>query len=185
MIYVFTDGSSSRKYNTIGFGVLICKSEDCIILSRGIGLKDSSLTGAAELLGILTALSLLLENNLEKEDIILYCDSQYALNECTKYLKDHLQQRYVNIKNSDIIINIIYRLQFFKNLKFEWVKGHQIKDNFDSWGNNIVDKLAVESHKSEEIRDNLFSFKDIIEDIKKENKENKYLDKNFNFYLYK
>lgn len=195
MLHIFTDGSSSRKSQTIGFGFLGCKNEKEILFQENFGFKHSQLTGASELLGILFSLDYCLSNNLEKEEIILYCDSQYAIYEITKWFKDHLLKRFQGTKNEDFIINILYKITLFKNIKFKWIKGHTDKkpkkegkvykiSDFEFWGNNIVDELAVKAHK-EVSEEDLVEFSEILEDIKSQNKKDKLFDKIFEQYIMK
>ena len=137
------------------------------------------------MIGILFAIENLLEKRLNNEQILLYSDSEYAikeLNPLTGWWKGHLLKNFVDIKNKELIINISYKLSFFNKITLNHIKGHTGKQDFASIGNDRADILARSAHRLDEGAkvEDLFDYTKFIEDIDKENKENKYFE-----YLYK
>lgn len=194
MFVCFTDSSSSRKTDTLGSSWLcyevspndiVNKNFDKEIFKGNIGFSSSIKIGSGEMIGILFAIENLLEKRLNNEQILLYSDSEYAikeLNPLTGWWKGHLLKNFVDIKNKELIINISYKLSFFNKITLNHIKGHTGKQDFASIGNDRADILARSAHRLDEGAkvEDLFDYTKFIEDIDKENKENKYFE-----YLYK
>lgn len=193
MIVVFTDSSSSRKFNSLGSACIIYKVKEVDFLNNNfdnkeelfrtqIGFNSTIKIGSGEMIGVLFALEWLIENDFANEKIILYSDSQYTVKELDKvngWWKGHFLKRFIDIKNKELIINIIYKLSLFKDISLFHVKGHTGKQDFASLGNNEVDILARAAHREDEGADlnNLFDYSEFIQEIDKENKEENYFNK--------
>lgn len=105
MIWLFTDGSSSKKFKSIGSGFAIFDKPVIgvePIFKGNLGLKnvENIKTGASELIGILLGLDELISQNLYKERIFVYADSQYAINEISMWFKNQLAKRFIDTKNT-------------------------------------------------------------------------------------
>lgn len=193
MIVVFTDSSSSRKFSSLGSACIIYKVKEVDFLNNNfknkeelfkiqIGFKSTIKIGSGEMIGVLFALEWLIENNFINEKIILYSDSEYTIKELDKingWWKGHFLKRFIDIKNKELIINIVYKLSLFKNILLFHVKGHTGKQDFASLGNNEVDILARAAHREDEGADlnDLFDYFEFIQEINKENQEENYFNK--------
>ena len=156
----FSDGSSSRKTNCIGSGVVLYKNEE-EIESFDIGFKNCGRNGAAELIGMLFALEMLLPH--KEKPLTIYCDAQYVVKAINEWSYKWVQTDFFLIKNIELILNVLYKRTLFSNLRILWVKGHQKDTSFTTKGNNRADKLA-EVYKSSNA-ENLINFDDFILEI--------------------
>lgn len=77
-------------------------------------------------------------------------DSQYAINEIGIWFKNQLAKRFIDVKNTELLINILNQKIYFPSINFGWTKGHpkQIKTFLD-WGNSIADELATSAHRAD------------------------------------
>lgn len=191
MIWLFTDGSSSKTFKSIGSGFAIFDKPVIgaePIFKGNLGLKnvENIKTGASELIGILLGLDELINQNLYKERIFVYADSQYAINEIGMWFKNQLAKRFIDVKNTELLINILNQKIYFPSINFGWTKGHpkQIKTFLD-WGNSIADELATSAHRADKGAnpDELFSFNDFISDIDIQNKKENLFNKIYNYYI--
>jgi ribonuclease HI len=117
--------------------------------------KQSNNTG--ELYAIKELLEFLLKMKLNEDEIILYTDSEYCINSLTKWYiswsKDNWKKE---IKNKELIKNILKTKEKFNNLIFIYVKAHtnlhkqtSLNDleRFIYENNDIVDNLAKKQLK--------------------------------------
>lgn len=154
MYYIFTDGSASKKRKSIGSAYAIYDENKNLISDKAIAFKDENARiGIAELMSVYLILNYIERQKVHDKNIIIYSDSQYVVNELNIWFKDQLLKNFYKTKNKDIIIYILYILYFLRNynninIQFIWVRGHQNKTNFESIGNNYVDKLAVNIHEN-------------------------------------
>lgn len=153
MYYIFTDGSSSRKNNSIGSAYVIYDENKELIELFNIGYKDKQArSGISELIAVYKVLSRILQNSIFwGKEIIIYSDSQYVVNELTIWFRDQLLKNFYNQKNSYLIIYILYLLYLCSSfheckIKFQWIRGHQKEQIFECIGNNKADELAVSAH---------------------------------------
>lgn len=189
MYYIFTDGSSSRKRKTIGSAYAIFNQNKELISSYGFGFSDNQgRTGIAELLAVYCVLEKLLKSDkYNNENIILYSDSQYVVNELTIWFQNQMAKNFFETKNRDLIVYLLYCLLLLKegkncNIEFRWIKGHQQEDSFEAFGNNLVDKLAVDAHA--EFCDKKLQIIEILEEqLKNFNQEENILNEIKNYYL--
>lgn len=171
MIICFTDGSSSWKKKRGGSGVYIQSGKEEIKLS--FPFKNIK-TGQSELTALLFCLLKLIELNKTEEQIILYSDSQYLVNELNNWSYDHVKQKFVGKKNVELLYYLLYLKIQFKDLNIFWCKGHQEVQNKIAEGNDVADKLAT-SHNLLE-KDELYDFNDFLSDIQIEIKENNIIE---------
>ena len=183
MYQVFTDGSSSRKNGTMGTSYIVFKNEDrdnpIKIFSKGF-IDKQARNGIAELLGIyyfLYDICCIKNGNCyinKEEEIIIYSDSQYAINEFTIWFKNQIIKNFFDTKNKEIIIYVLWILCVLRQegykIKFRWIRGHQKEENFEVYGNNLADSLAVNCHKNLMKNENI---EDFIAILKKEIKSEK------------
>lgn len=188
MIYLFTDGSSSKLQKTIGSGYVAFKEDNINsepIFRESVGFKnvEGIKTGASELIAVWKGLHELYMRELEGEEIIIISDSQYVINELTIWYKSQLSKRFINTKNTELIISILHFITEFKNLKFEWTRGHTDKKDFYSEGNNIADTLATSCHRGITEIEELEDFNSFIQSIDKDNKEYKLFNFIYDYYI--
>jgi len=159
-IEIYTDGScyqNGKKNVGGGVGVYIPKWN--IKISRKI---QNATNNIAELTAIIVAIDLInTRQNIETNSLkhinnkfILYTDSQYSLNCCTKWYRNwrwsQIEQCYYKrrgppkkIKNSKLIRKIVRNLSTLKSLlEFKHIKAHTGKQDTHSIGNEMADKLA-------------------------------------------
>jgi len=132
-INIYTDGACSGNPGPAGIGVCILygiNKNPAKTISMNIGNGTNNI---AELSAIKISLEYVIKNNdPNKDEIIIYTDSQYCIGALSKNWK---------IKTNEVLIITIKRLiSQIKNIKFIKVKGHSI-----SKYNNIADKLAVKA----------------------------------------
>lgn len=182
MIICFTDGSSSWKRKRGGSGVYILNEKEEIKLS--FSFKNIK-TGQSELTALLFCLLKLIELDKTKEQIVLYSDSKYLVNELNDWSYDHVKQKFVGKKNIELLYYLLYLKLQFENLNIMWCKGHQIIQNKVAEGNDIADKLATSHNllKDEE----LWDFDNFLADIQIEISKNniiKFVEENYtrNYY---
>lgn len=190
-MYIFTDGSSSRKNQSIGAAYVVFSEENSLNYKKGaFGFSDKQArNGLAELLAVYCALEWLMIESAcrlkEGEKIIIYSDSQYVVNEINIWHRNQILNNFFNTKNKEIIIHILYVLHILReydklNIEFKWIKGHQKEESFEQYGNDIADKTAVIVHKGQS---DLPDIENLIEDIKNRVKKDKEFDYIKKWYL--
>lgn len=191
MLWLFTDGSSSRKQKSIGSGYIVFdepKIGATPIFQGNLGLKgvENIKTGASELIAILLGFEELVERDLHKEKIMVYADSQYAINELSLWFKDQLVRRFYDVKNTEVLTYILEKKIKFTAVNFFWIKGHpKVIKNFLEWGNSLADELATSAHREDKgIKlDDLHDYTEFISDIKIRNEEDNVFNKIYNHYI--
>lgn len=153
-VVIYTDGSCYWKTKDGGFGIYLKYFIDGELKAEKryfMGFKNTKV-GRMELMGILFALKFIKRKDIQ---IDLYCDSQYAIN-CfnLKWLEKWEQLGYNNIKNEDLCKPLLIEKNKFSKLNFHWLKGHTNKEDINSIGNEIVDKLAHQGRLSAKLTDN-------------------------------
>ena len=177
MLLVFTDGSTlgnGKKNATGGIGIYIVEtdltysilseysySQICTKLSVDCNIDSKLLfpvtNQKCELLAIKKALLILNEKfNSYQGNIMLYSDSMYSINCVTKWYKSWKVSGWKNtkkqdVKNKEIIQDILCLLENKRNLSFHHIKSHKEKPKEASdleilkWtGNDKADKLATQ-----------------------------------------
>ena len=139
-IYAFTDGSSSRKTNCIGSGFIVYKN-DIALESFDIGFSNCGRNGAAELVGMIFCLDMLIPYKEEK--ITIYSDSQYVVNSFD-WIGNWVIKDFFLVKNLELILVMIFLRLSFKNLEIKWIKGHSGSQDIYSKGNDEADRLSTQ-----------------------------------------
>lgn len=169
MYICFTDGSSSWKTYIGGSGIYIQDFTNNQEYEYSYGFKEIK-TGQAELTAMIFCLLELLSLEIaEEEQVIIYSDSQYLVNELNDWSYDHVKQKFAGKKNIELIYYLLYLKLQFKDLTILWCKGHQQKDTKVANGNNKADELAT-AHKQWS-QNKLIHFPTFLAAIKKEIEE--------------
>jgi ribonuclease HI len=148
-VIVFTDGSCMNKSDGIkaGYGVYF-PNEELNNISKPFTFGDKT-NQRAELYAIYKAIKRIILK-FEFNQINIYTDSNYSIQSLTKWIKTWKKNNWKNSKkqnvaNQDIIKKIDDYLQQYPNkILFHHVKSHTKKDDFNSKGNEMADKLATE-----------------------------------------
>lgn len=113
--------------------------------------KQSNNTG--ELYAIKQLLEYLLEKKYNEKNIIIYTDSEYCINSLNKWCFNWSKNNWTKeIKNKDLIKNILKTKEKFQNISFIYVKAHtnihktttNEYEKFIYENNSFVDKKAKE-----------------------------------------
>lgn len=155
-IEIYTDGGSINNGKPDCYGACAY-----LVLIDGVYLKENSVAiynttnNRNELRGFIESLSYILDNNLDKNRITLYSDSEYCvkgINEWSKKWKTFGWKRTKNAKdrvlNYDLWRELDDLVNRFDNLDIQWVRGHE-----DNEWNNFVDDLCTA--KQEVMKNNL------------------------------
>jgi ribonuclease HI len=161
-INIFTDGSAinnGKKNASGGIGVYIVELNYKLSLPYFIELATNQ---RCELYAIIKALetylSVKLKNNKIPNKVIIYSDSMYCINVCTKWIPGWKKQDWKtsekeDVKNVCLIkqIDKIQQLCFIKGItvEYQFVSSHKdeprdkkSREHFLWKGNDMVDKLA-------------------------------------------
>ena len=129
MIRAYTDGGFKKEPATCSYGVYIVP-EVLIETKEGVykyGLVDyEKLTSQiSEMWACKIALETLLEYDFNNDEIVLYSDSQYCINTMSKWYNSWVKKGTLDSKaNIELWHEIMHMVKKFKNIKFEWVRGH-------------------------------------------------------------
>ena len=179
MYQIFTDGSSSKKSKTIGTSYVIFKDKNIdksIDFSKGF-IDEQARNGIAELLGVYFFLHNICTEEIslnKSEEICIYSDSQYVVNEFTIWFRNQMMKNFYDTKNKEVIIYVLWMLYILRKegykIRFEWVRGHQKVETFEAYGNNSADALAVSCHKyvSQDKKDNMQDIEEFEKNLKQE-----------------
>ena len=143
IIKIFTDGSFKKlKKNTAlcGYGVYFPNSE----------IKNIAKPFVKKPLTIYKSLKKITQKKIKYDEIIIYTDSEYSIKSLTIWYINWEQNDWKNaqgkpVMNQDIIKPIIKFLKKNKDkIKFKHVRSHTGKQDYESLGNDMADKLANE-----------------------------------------
>jgi ribonuclease HI len=126
---IYTDGSFVG--NSCGFGVVILMSNGEKITAHG-KVPMAPTNNVAELYAIYAALSLIATG-----DVILYSDSQYAINSLTTYIHGYLSKGWVGVANAALIQGAYNKMQG-RNVILQYVAahvGHRFNEECDRLAN--------------------------------------------------
>ena len=139
-IVFYTDGACSQnskiseKKNPGAFGVIAYKDSNQIINYSEF--HESTTSNRMELLGVLWVIK-----NCNFDNLIIYSDSQYVVNGFNIWRHNWIKKNWKTASNQDVLnLDIWLDLNKYsvnKNIKLEWVRGHN-----DNYYNDLVDKLA-------------------------------------------
>jgi len=149
IIEIYTDGScfnNGRKNNYGGIGIYIPKLD--IKFSKKI---PNATNNISELKAILKATKFTYSKKFPNTNFVLYTDSQYSINCCTKWHKkwrwngrEKKYYKYKNraVKNSQLIRRIVKILTKKNNIQLKFIRAHTNNSDSHSMGNSIADLLA-------------------------------------------
>ena len=144
-IIVFTDGSHMKPKNLCGYGVHFPNGEFEDI-SRPFT-KGEKTNQRAELYAIYKAIKIITKSD-KKLDIKIYTDSEYSIKSLTIWIKNWKKNHWIGstgkpVMNQDIIQNIDKLMtEHLGKIKFQHVRAHTNKNDYESTHNDITDKLA-------------------------------------------
>jgi len=149
IIKIFTDGSFKKlTKNTAlcGYGVYFPNNEIKNIAKPFV--KKPLTNQRAELYAIYKSLKQIKKKKIKYDEIIIYTDSEYSIKSLTVWNTNWENNDWKNaqgkpVMNQDIIKPIIKFLKKNENkIKFKHVRSHTGKQDFESLGNEMADKLA-------------------------------------------
>lgn len=133
-IIIYSDGSCNWKTRKGGIGIYMNENNKEHYFWNAF---ENTSIGRCELLGILKSLRLIQNKQLK---IIIFCDSQYAINCCNLWINKWVASGEILYKkNKDILMELFKELPKFNQLQIIHVKGHN-----GNVGNEISDYLARE-----------------------------------------
>lgn len=144
-ILIFTDGSFIKHLDKCGYGVLFPNGEYKNI-SRRFKLPPLS-NQRAELYAIYKGIKRVYKND-KTANIKIYTDSEYSINSLTIWIKNWKTNNWIAstgkpVANQDIIVKIDKLINKHQGtIKFQHVRSHTGKQDFESINNDKVDKLA-------------------------------------------
>jgi ribonuclease HI len=146
---VFTDGACSgngRPGAKAGFAVWFPDARH-LSCSQRLSPDDAQTNQRAELSAIARAIVILDEGGFHDDDIVLYTDSEYAINCLTKWLAGWAGRNWKttegkDVLHQDLIRDTSSRLAKFKSHRFVHVRAHTGNEDELSKQNDIVDKMA-------------------------------------------
>ena len=144
----YTDGACKHNGSEkakAGIGIYFSKSNKVKIndVSKRL-IYDKQTNNAAELMAILKCLELCYVYVID-EKIYIYTDSDYSMKCITVWYPEWIKNNnYHNKKNIDLIHKIVH---FYRMLDVEFIhiRAHTGLNDIHSLGNEMADKLAVES----------------------------------------
>jgi ribonuclease HI len=147
-INIYTDGACSNngKPNAkAGFGVWF-GDDDARNISQPVPENGRQTNNVAELLAIVTALTVVRDDIEERRIVHIYTDSEYSLRCCTSYGEKMYKKGWKN-KGKDIpnrkIVEVAYDFcSKYPNIKFHHIAAHTGLQDEHSVGNDHADRLA-------------------------------------------
>ena len=161
---IFTDGAASSNGKPgamAGYGVYIINPDIADISMPVDKIKHSQTNQVSELLAIYHGIRQIVNyheknknHNIGKLKLVIYTDSQYAINSLTKWIINWKQNNWMNTKRKPVIhkelIQDIDNMSNNMSIEYRHVRSHQKKptdvdshEYFVWFGNNEADKLAV------------------------------------------
>jgi ribonuclease HI len=146
---VFTDGACSgngRPGAKAGYAVWVPEARQLSCSAR-LPDEEPQTNQRAELSAIHRAVVVLDDGGYHDEDIVLYTDSEYAMNCLTKWLVGWASRNWKttegkDVLHQDLIRDTSSRLAKFKSHQFVHVRAHTGNEDDLSKQNDIVDKMA-------------------------------------------
>ena len=146
-IHVYTDGScygNGAKESYGGIGIFFGQNDP-----RNVGAPymDKPTNNRAELAAIVKTLKILSKEIKARRPIIIHTDSVYAIRCFTTYgdkcaLKNWEAKDDKGIPNVEIFKDAYHYLKKNPTVRFEYVKAHTNKKDYESMANDMADKLA-------------------------------------------
>jgi ribonuclease HI len=149
LIKIFTDGSFIKRSGKLycGYGVLFPGNE-YNNLSRSFT-KTPLTNQRAELYAIYKGIKKVNKKE-ENANIMIYTDSEYSIKSLTIWIKNWKVNNWIastgkDVLNKDLIKKIDDLINSHKgSIKFQHVRSHTNKQDYESINNDIADKLAKE-----------------------------------------
>ncbi len=141
-ITIYTDGAASGNPGPGGFGVVLKSGRHRLEKSEGFRLTTNN---RMELLAVITGLEALKKTG---SNVVVYTDSKYVADAVEKgWVFQWESKAFRKKKNPDLWIRFlkIYRKH---KVRFVWIKGHNNNPE-----NELCDRLAVESSKSNDLQE--------------------------------
>lgn len=146
---VFTDGACTHNgsaHAKAGYAVWFPEAKDRSTAAR-LPASDPQTNQRAELFAIHRAVCILEEAGYLDEDIVLYTDSEYAMNCLTKWIPGWMARHWKtsaggDVLHRDLIQDTARRLATFKSHRFVHVRAHTGGEDDLSRQNDIVDRMA-------------------------------------------
>jgi ribonuclease HI len=133
-VEIWTDGACSGNPGKGGWAALIRRNKKKEILITGK--EDYTTNNRMELLGVISALEMLEEN----EEGILYSDSQYVINGINSWIKGWKRNNWVTSSKGRVINRDLWEkldeLKSTRRITFKWIRGHSNEEI------NLVDEYA-------------------------------------------
>jgi ribonuclease HI len=141
--YLYTDGScinNGKDNATAGIGIFF-GINDYRNVSKKIEGKQTNNT--AELLAIIETFPIIKNDILNKKNITIISDSEYAIKCATTYGEKHYNKNYIsNIPNKELVKLIYETYKDISNVHFQHIKAHTNNNDIHSIGNMHADRLA-------------------------------------------
>ncbi|RME13521.1 MAG: ribonuclease HI [Bacteroidetes bacterium] len=132
-IHVYADGACSGNPGKGGWGAVLLYKNHRKDLS---GAYRKTTNNRMELTAVIEALKSIKNKEIP---VIVHSDSQYIVDSINKgYIHNWVNKNFNKVKNPDLWKELIQLIRQFKDIKFEWIKGHN-----NNPYNEACDKLAV------------------------------------------
>lgn len=120
MLRMYTDASTKSNPGPSGVGVIVIG--DGIHIQLSLPIEEEELSNhQAEFEAVLSGLNYLLDNQLTKQELIIYSDS--------KIVVSAIERNYVKSSFFDLYLTVINeRLQFFPSYSIQWIPESQNKE---------------------------------------------------------
>lgn len=146
---VFTDGScvgNGRKGAKAGYAVWFPEHPEWSV-SKKVDESEAQTNNRAELRAIHEAAIILDEKGCYDEDIVIYSDSNYAIDCLTKWIPGWVSRNWKTAEGKDVLHQDLIRgttelLTKFKSHRFHHVRAHTGGADDLSINNDIVDRMA-------------------------------------------
>jgi ribonuclease HI len=146
---VFTDGACTHNGSAsakAGYAVWFPEAKDRSYAAR-VPASEAQTNQRAELSAIHRAAVILDEGGFLDEDVVVYTDSEYAINCLTKWIPGWMARQWKtsaggDVLHKDLIQDTARRLAKFKSHRFVHVRAHTGGEDDLSRQNDIVDKMA-------------------------------------------
>ncbi len=146
VIKIFTDGACSGNPGNGGWGVVIINGNE---ITKHSGSEFETTNNRMELRAAIEGI----KSVRGDYSIIVYTDSQYLKNGITTWITGWKNNNWLTsnkkpVKNKDLW-ELLDQLNNQQEIKWQWVKAHQIVDDEFSRYNNLADKLARDAVENE------------------------------------
>lgn len=148
-IAIYTDGSCHTQLKSGGWAAILFVDREKIVLE---GKDDNTTHHRMELTAVIQSLEYLRMNNLLRESINIYSDSQYVVDLVKRkdgfVASNFLTKRLNSIRNVDLVKELISFMEN-PNINFIKIKAHQKLSTTDAILNREVDLLSRKKMRSQ------------------------------------